>query len=270
MDILQRWKQTTVANKALVCSGLIVAVGTIVSTGALITQICITRENNRKTSEQVDKIITAANIQAGAAQKIADASDRNAAAADKFSNAAQHLAQASDVANKQNLRFFAEGNRPWLFVQPQEGEEEPTAIKAGVMLTVPLAIRNIGKSPAIKMTEVIRYAKIFTDATEEHKFLTQLVMEVPADDSRNGIITPDTPFSTTAVVDHYLTAFEVDGLLRSPPSVHLVVCGRVEYESPLGPTKPGAMFTEFCYLYYGGLAPNKAHWLPAKYHNQMK
>jgi hypothetical protein len=89
MNVWQRWKQTTIANKALVLSGLIVAIGTAVSTGVLIVQVVITRENNRQTSEQISKLIDAANIQAGAANKIADASDKSAGAADSFSKTAQ-------------------------------------------------------------------------------------------------------------------------------------------------------------------------------------
>lgn len=82
MTIFQRWTQTALHNKALVLTGFIVALGTILSTGALVVQICIARENNRKTSEQIGKLIQAANIQACAAQKNAVAAANFATSAD--------------------------------------------------------------------------------------------------------------------------------------------------------------------------------------------
>lgn len=104
VTILQRWKQTALHNKALVLTGLIVAMGTIVSTGTVIVQVCITRENNKQTSEQIAKLIDAANTQVGSAQKIADASNRNASAAEGFSKSA-------DAINTQTTKAVKEFSR---------------------------------------------------------------------------------------------------------------------------------------------------------------
>jgi hypothetical protein len=93
MDIWQRWKQTTIANKALVLTGAAVAVGTLVSTSALVVQVCITRENNRKTSEQVGKLIESANIQAGAAQSFAKTSKEQALRMGDLSELAKQVAK---------------------------------------------------------------------------------------------------------------------------------------------------------------------------------
>jgi hypothetical protein len=98
MTLFQRWKQTALHNKALVLTGFIVALGTLFGTGAAILQVCMMRENNRKTSEQIAKLIDAANTQTFAAQKIANASDKNAAAAEKFSASADNIREETTHA----------------------------------------------------------------------------------------------------------------------------------------------------------------------------
>lgn len=54
--------------------------------------------------QQTDKLISAANIQAGSAQKIADASNRNAAAAEKFAASAETQASANRTQAEASLR----------------------------------------------------------------------------------------------------------------------------------------------------------------------
>ncbi len=84
MTIFQRWKQTALHNKALVVSGIIVALGTLFYAGGVVVQICIMKRGARETSEQMEKLITAANIQASAATK-------NAAAAASFAASAKQI-----------------------------------------------------------------------------------------------------------------------------------------------------------------------------------
>lgn len=99
MKLLQRWKQTAIHNKALVLTGCIVAVGTLFGTGAAIFQVCIMLANNRSTTEQIKKLIQAADTQACAARHIAAASDKSASAADSFSETAkQQLGEMSKQA----------------------------------------------------------------------------------------------------------------------------------------------------------------------------
>jgi hypothetical protein len=272
MNIFQRWKQTTIANKALVVTGALMAFGTLFYASAAIIQVCIMKRSAEATSEQIDKLIKAADIQASAAGKIAAASTRNANAAETFSEAAKRLARASEVANGQNLRLFSQGNRPWLFVRPAEPKsaEKTMAIERGAVLAIPLDVTDIGKSPAIQVTDVVAFAKVFSNTSDEHRFLSKTVFTIPIEDPRNGVIVPDTPMRLEVNLDHPLTDIEANGLLKTPPTVHLLTCGRVEYGSPITPTKVGQMYTEFCWLFYGGLSPGRAQWLQAKYHGEMK
>ncbi|HXM20748.1 MAG TPA: hypothetical protein VN948_05745 [Terriglobales bacterium] len=91
MTLFQRWKQTALHNKALVLTGCIVAVGTLFGTGAAIFQVYITRENNRTTTEKIDKLIQAANLQASAAAQ-------NAAAAANFATSADGINAQTKLA----------------------------------------------------------------------------------------------------------------------------------------------------------------------------
>jgi hypothetical protein len=77
MNILQRWKQTALHNKALVLTGAIVAFGTL-------AQLCIVLANDRTTAKQIDKLIQAAKIQG-------DAANENASAAQSFARSADGM-----------------------------------------------------------------------------------------------------------------------------------------------------------------------------------
>ena len=52
MNLLQRWKNTTIANKALVVTSGLMAFGTLFYAGAAILQVCIMKQTARETSTQ--------------------------------------------------------------------------------------------------------------------------------------------------------------------------------------------------------------------------
>jgi hypothetical protein len=153
MDIWQRWKQTTIANKALVFSGAIVALGTIVSTGALVLQICITRENNRKAGEQTQQLISAADAQAKAAQSFSDSAGKintgigtavdklnlQATKLDESVKQATRLAKATEIANANVIN----NDRPWMGAYFTE-----VGFEKGKVPTFTMTFINTGKSPA--------------------------------------------------------------------------------------------------------------------------
>jgi hypothetical protein len=119
MKILQRWKQTALHNKALVLTGAIVAVGTLVSTAAVVAQVFIARTNNQQTSTQIQKLIEAANVQAGSATRFADsAASMNSgigSAVDKLNLQAAatiRLSRDAEIANSNTI----EADRPWMGV----------------------------------------------------------------------------------------------------------------------------------------------------------
>ena len=96
MTIFQRWKQTALHNKALVLTGVIVALGTLVSTGALVVQVCITAANNRKTSEQIGKLIAAADDMSEASDNFSDSSFWMEQHTDDAANAIQDSVDTAD------------------------------------------------------------------------------------------------------------------------------------------------------------------------------
>jgi hypothetical protein len=115
MNILQRWKQTALHHKALILSGVIAAVGTVVSTGTAIFQIHMANQNNRDTSQQIQKLIDAANIQEEGASSFADGARKINEGIGKAvrklnlqANAANRLARDAEIANDNVL----EADRP--------------------------------------------------------------------------------------------------------------------------------------------------------------
>jgi hypothetical protein len=146
VTIFQRWKQTALHNKALVLTGSIVALGTVVSTGAVTFQLWMAKENNKSTSGQIEKLIGAANIQANAATNFADsASHINLGierAVDKLNlqaTATTRLSRDSEIANNN----FLEADRPWMaaFVSV-------TNFDIGKKPTFAITFANTGKRPA--------------------------------------------------------------------------------------------------------------------------
>lgn len=71
MNILQRWKQTTIANKGLVFSSVLMAFGTLFYAGAAFIQVRIMKRSAADVSLQTDKLIKAAQSQACAASSFA-------------------------------------------------------------------------------------------------------------------------------------------------------------------------------------------------------
>jgi|SRR5882762_5327314 len=100
MTLFQRWKQTALHNKALVLTGVIVALGTLFGTGAAIFQAYMMRENDRETTEQINKLIQAANVQAGAARS--------------FSASAENIKTETYVATEQFRKIVGKNFSPSL------------------------------------------------------------------------------------------------------------------------------------------------------------
>jgi hypothetical protein len=181
MNIFQRWKQTALHNKALVLTGAIVALGTVLSTAAVISQVCLARQNNRNTSQQIEKLINAANIQGSAATSFADSATRInlgiGGAVDKLNlqvAAATRLARDLEIANNNIL----EADRPWM-----EAFISVANFEVGKKAIFSFTFTNSGKRPA----------KVDLTATRQN-----LYPGFPAEPDREYIF--DTTPSTTIVV----------------------------------------------------------------------
>jgi hypothetical protein len=200
MTILQRWKQTALHNKALVLTGLIVALGTVFGTGAVIVQVCLMQRNNRQTSEQIAQIIQAANVQASAARQIADASNRNVEAANKFSASAEginthtanavgefhRLADSSEKSIGRSQEAFKNEQRAWIGVS-MGGVNYSTTPS-----TLLIYLSNSGRTPAFNVSEITyKNSSVYGGDT--------LSYEVPItqEPSTKGTLPPGFPLGVT-------------------------------------------------------------------------
>jgi hypothetical protein len=146
VNIFQRWKQTALHNKALVLTGAIVALGTIVSTGTALFQVYMAKQDSRNTSQQIDNLIAAARIQAGAASAFADSAARIntgiGSAVEKLNlqaAATSRLSKDSETANNNVL----EADRPWMGAVVSEANFE-----LGKRPVFSIVFTNTGKRPA--------------------------------------------------------------------------------------------------------------------------
>jgi hypothetical protein len=161
MNLISRWKQTALHNKALVLTGAIVALGTL-------AQLFIVIANNRATSRQTDKLIQAAGIQADAASKASAAADSFARSADgmnarltaaeqdfqRMAKDSENSSRAAQVQAAQALNTSIEESktdqRAWFGVSDFEvSQYDPDNPQQPFRLR--LKFRNSGKTPALQI-----------------------------------------------------------------------------------------------------------------------
>jgi hypothetical protein len=149
--IKRRWKEFSGANVDRHIELILAFAITFFAAGQWITSC----QNNSSTSNQTAQLINAANINSGAAEKIAAASQRNATAAEGFATTAgkinsqmvdtvkklnlqagrleesakqtARLATDTEIANKQNVALFKLRNRPWVGVEGNAALKEYVA-----------------------------------------------------------------------------------------------------------------------------------------------
>lgn len=68
MNLLQRWRQTSLPNKLLVEVGAIAALSALLCAGLLGAQLWLNDKSSKELSAQVDKLITAGNAMVGTLQ----------------------------------------------------------------------------------------------------------------------------------------------------------------------------------------------------------
>lgn len=159
--------------------------------------------NNASTSEQVDKIIGAANTQACAAKRIAAASDRNANAAERFSKSAygintqtqtavtefHRLANAAENTVKTNLDIARLEQRPWITV----GLTIPVIDIDKPLPAASLEVGNSGRTFA-KNVDLNKYSQFLPTIP------TELPTSVPgAAEKSLAVLAPNLPYNSTFV-----------------------------------------------------------------------
>jgi hypothetical protein len=124
MTLLQRWKQTSVANKLLVYTGALVAFGTLFYAVAAVLQVRLMKDSAQETAKQTDKLITEA-------QRIAETMEEN--------NRQNKMALDASI---EQARL---DQRAWISLKGLKFDNE---LKAGVLNPFRLTFTNSGKTPA--------------------------------------------------------------------------------------------------------------------------
>lgn len=160
MTIWQRWKQTSLHNKALVFSGVIVAFGTLFYSGAAIVQVCMFNRSSKQAEEQTAKLIEAANTQACAASKNAEAAARFASSAEGINAQTQNavkqfkrLADDTETNIRNAQKTFRDEQRAWVGIgitRPQV-----TSFESTNPIEIDIPFFNSGKTPARNVREVV-------------------------------------------------------------------------------------------------------------------
>ncbi len=220
MNIFQRWKQTTIANKGLVFSSFLMAFGTLFYAGAAVVQVCIMRQSARDVSLQTSKLIEAAQAQACAASKSAEAAASFAGSADKISQetarASSELhrtANDSETASKLDHRaWFGISDFDVVQYDPDDSHK-PFRIR--------VSFRNSGKTPA-RQVHVLGQFQVykpnsdgpneadwnllmgfFNQSKERYVTAPDATRKYIVNDSSNNIITQN----YQAIKDHLLYAY---------------------------------------------------------------
>ncbi len=254
MNIFQRWKQTTIANKGLVFSSALMALGTLFYAGAAITQVYIMKRSAHDASLQADKLIKAAQSQACSAQKIADASDKNAAAAESFSTSAgqirgdtahavDELKRAADNAQRQfHLAETALQIDTRAWIQPGFYRDN-IPITVGSEYREPFRFVNVGRTPASDVhVDVVLEFLYNTDTLEfDYKRQNHLL--------KAGLLFPNSPRDESIEASE----FGSDGKLRAAivtqlfknafegGSAFVIMYGKMSYHD-----RTGQHLTTFC------------------------
>lgn len=127
MKLYQRWKNTAIHNKALVWTGVLVAVGTIFYALAAIFQIYLMKATAEETSKQAERLI----VEMG-----------------KQSNAMQNAANLAEHNIKATQEQFRDEQRAWLNITSVNWQQ----FDASKILKIEVNIKNSGKTPAINTT----------------------------------------------------------------------------------------------------------------------
>lgn len=179
-SLLERWRQHTLGNQALVITGALVALSSLVYTGATIFQIIMLKQNAEQTTYQVDRLIAASERTANTAntavedarrvnvemlnrlervlrsnEEIANATSKQANTSQVLARAAESQAKTSGVtamAAKESAviaqQSMVASSRPYLTISIIQAEP----LEANQPVKVFLEIVNDGNSPANNFT----------------------------------------------------------------------------------------------------------------------
>lgn len=139
MNLRQRWKQTTLANQLMVITTAIVAFGTIFYVLVAVYQWILMKESGKQTTDQINKLIVAAQrIAATSTKSVTQAKGSLDASIDNFRLDQRAWVSVSEISPAP----YVEGN---IKVYMKDGQK----FKGEVV------IKNTGKTPAFKVRTLV-------------------------------------------------------------------------------------------------------------------
>jgi len=242
----QRWKQTTIANQAIVVTGILMFISSALYTCTTIFQVAMWRENARQSGEQTDKLIVASERMANTASRqaedarkvnsdILDRMERITLANEELVKAANTQASASQVAARTAEKSAAiafQLQRPQVFLKTAKLSEPLTANKEP---SLQFTITNVGSVAAVG---------VFRDIT---RFLDEYPFSGVLSYSRGG---PTFRFVLAPTADNKILLKFRSLTQEKIKTLHdgrarLYFFGEGEYKDIFGRSYP----LSFCYMY---------------------
>ena len=233
MNIWQRWKRTTIANKALVWTGFLVAFGTVFYAGAAACQVSIMKQSARDSSSQVERLVGTTNKAITSAvdssgKSIQQSLQQNKDSLDSAMTQYRASLDASIRQSKESLDASVAASRndlrAWLAMSDIHLAKEPAV---GEDLVIVLDIFNSGRTPAINASLRYHSPINFTEPPANYDW-TSIVprptnMIFPGGRLRDERLVIEGTKMTQAVVDTYRAG-------RTTISVQI----RIEYDDVFG------------------------------------
>ena len=144
MTLRQRWKQTSLPNKALVMIGTTTAFGTVFYAVAATVQVCIMRQAAIDSGAQVERLEKATNTAIQSAVSASSQSVKQALDLSKTSFDAS-VAQAK-AALDATIRTSRLEQRAWINVR-----SEGAVVNQDGPIDIPVEVSNVGRTPAIHL-----------------------------------------------------------------------------------------------------------------------
>jgi hypothetical protein len=237
-------------------TGAIVAMGTIFGTTAAIFQVIIARENNRQASQQIQQLVSAADIQA-------QASTKNAAAAVNFAASAAGMNKQAEASVKEVRRLADDANqssdtakraldassRAWIAPANAYFTSE---IAKNVPLSFEVQYRNTGRSPALDVHPIWKLQKVSGSKFDDNTFNAFIesgdncgsLTLVPGAD----VVYSDLPDPYKFIFDTHIPEWVDDDILAGRAAIVLQMCFAYR-------TMGQVHHTSFCYFYRVGVSP---------------
>jgi hypothetical protein len=228
MNIFQRWKQTALHNKALVLTGAIVAVGTLVYTGAAISQYCLMKQTAKEqynlmkqtAKEQYNLMKQTAKENSDQIEKIiAEARDIAATGKESLEQSKRALDSGIEISRKDQRAWVGmmEINPKW-----KNTDGKPLFIKEGARYHVGVTIVNSGRTPALKVRARMRLMSF-----PDNKFVTDY--DNVKEGVSVGVLPPQGKFTLTSPPSYKIfNASDVTSLKNGSKILYLY--GEIEYE----------------------------------------